>query len=96
MSKRGLPKVLIYIRCPCCGLWRYLGKVETYSIWDILSDGFDIPFEVDYRAGGGRARGWHSRVRRNRLPNFMKNNYSNFMNGLKTSKTMLDSIFEKE
>lgn len=96
MQKRRLPKVLIYIRCPCCGLWRYLGRFETLDHIDyVLRKGFDIPFEVDYRVGGGRARGWHSRVRRKRLPESMKNNYSNFVDKLKTSKAILDSIIER-
>lgn len=93
--RRELPKVLIFIRCPCCGLWRFIGKIETYSIWDILVDGFDVPFEVDYRAGGGRAKGWTSRVRKNRLPKSMKDNYLRFLSKIKSSKELKEIILEE-
>lgn len=88
MSK--LPTVMTFIRCPCCGRWVYLGKFETYSIWDELAKGFDIPFEVDYRAGGGRAKGWKSRVRKRRLPDSMKHAYDRFVRQMKDAQLLLE------
>lgn len=75
----GLQKVLTFIRCPFCGSWVYLGKFETNSIQNKLEDGLDIPFEVDYRIGGGRGKGWKSQVRRRRLPNSLKEAYDHFL-----------------
>jgi hypothetical protein len=79
MSGSPTGVVLTYIRCPCCGRWCYLGKFEAFNIYYTLEKGFDIPFEVDYRVSGGRARGWRSRVRVRRLPNMMKRAYDSFV-----------------
>lgn len=89
MATNRLPKVQAYIRCPCCGRWVYLGKFQAFSIWDALVEGFDIPFEVDYRAGGGRGKGWTSRVRRYRLPNFMKDAYTLFEQNIRNAHKLL-------
>lgn len=88
----ALPKVLTFIRCPCCRRWVYIGKFETYSIWDELAEGFDVPFEVDYRAGGGRAKGWKSRVRKHRLPNSMREAYNRFVRQLRDAKLSLKEV----
>jgi hypothetical protein len=81
MSTR--PPVMTYIRCPCCGRWVYIGKFNTYSIWDELEKGFDIPFEADYRVGGGRGKGWKSKVRKKKMAASMKDAYAAFLQKLK-------------
>lgn len=88
----SMPKVLIFVRCPCCRRWVYLGKLETQSIWDELADGFDTPFEIDYRAGGGRGKGWKSRVRRKRLPNSMKEAYEGFVRQIRNAQISLGQV----
>jgi hypothetical protein len=95
MRTKSLPKVLIYVRCPCCNLWRYLGKYESLDHIDYtLKSGFDVPFEIDYRVGGGRAYGWRSKIRRKRLPKSMKENYGKFLITIKHSRDILKPILE--
>lgn len=66
--------------------------INFYSIWDELVNGFDIPFEVDQGAGGGRARGWKSRVRKRRLPNSLKDAYDLFVRQVKNAQLSLTKV----
>jgi len=89
MSSSPTGVVLVYVRCPCCGSWSYLGKFRAVNIYWELEEGFDIPFEVDYRVSGGRARGWRSRVRKRRLPNPMKDAYDRFVRRIRDAQLSL-------
>jgi len=62
-----MEKISLYLKCPLCNMWNYLGRTNSDTVWNSVSD-FTSPFTIDYRTGGGRAKGFKSKLRLNKIP----------------------------